>query len=868
MKYLKILLLFTILTPVIGFSQDYQNSVGIRGRSYNNKIMLRWAPLNPQMWEQGNTNGYKITRKTLNASNQVIGTSTFVINVAPSTSWQAYKDSSYYDFVYDAIFDATLTNKQDSLINVLKPYNFQLATVERNINQDWVSLGNITNLPLDTLSTNVLTNFLDKLKNNHTTTETRLNSLIQFLQTNNNTTFQTKIINYRSSLDDLYGKIYGFSTQSSDLDIRYAFALFSADLKYNAAKLAGLGYDDITAVSGQKYRYIIKVNTPTGLRISAPTDPIVIGQDSIDIVTNFSALPIIPKPVIKFKSVKNELSWNFEAQKDYYGSYYVERRDSGVVAYTRLTPQLISKLSKTSDSLYYLDAVSNIKKRYYYRIVGKTYFDELVYSPEESIVIRKSYRVTPLIQSLKKKTATSHEVIWKFPSDNSIFPQDSLSHYNIYVSNYSDSAYIKLNPSNLLKTATTYDIPHSILLSKVDSSRNYYFKLTAITIDGEQLSSIPYLMIPMDKTPPATPTNLVAVDVSTSQTSPICITKVSWTPNTEPDLLGYKVFRKVTGATEMIEISGGIKMAAFVNDSLNRNMSIPELTYYVIAFDKNYNQSATATIKYKKPDKRGPITPIITGYSVQGTNVNLQIQQSVDSDVKEHTILRKDINVTSTNWDIVTVIPNTDKSTSYLDNTAIGGNTYVYTIFAVDSSGNKSCFNPSTQLPEDCYQLILVSLKNIKKPVVNNFSAKLDSASNSIVLSWDYLANPELENFELYRTEDTTAVNTLTTNPSLWKLANLNDRNTIDDRFAYGKKLKYMIRAAYKDGTISDFSSVTLVIPNPTISICKGLAWILLGNFIKPTNYQLTEACEQVILEEGFGAEATDTGSIEIRTKQ
>jgi hypothetical protein len=86
-----------------------------------------------------------------------------------------------------------------------------------------------------------------------------------------------------------------------------------------------------------------------------------------------------------------------------------------------------------------------------------------------------------------------------------------------------------------------------------------------------------------DTTPPAAPSGLTADPLSSSQI------KLAWTPNVEPDLSCYNVYRSAFGAGPYSRIASGVTTNTYSDAGLPSSM-----TYYyqVTAVDKSRNESA------------------------------------------------------------------------------------------------------------------------------------------------------------------------------------------------------------------------------------------------------------------------------------
>lgn len=77
----KYLLIFILLYAWNGFAQEAQ--LGIIAKVEENKIVIRWMPLDYQTWQLGNANGYLLERKTISRNNIKIDESAILLTKKP-----------------------------------------------------------------------------------------------------------------------------------------------------------------------------------------------------------------------------------------------------------------------------------------------------------------------------------------------------------------------------------------------------------------------------------------------------------------------------------------------------------------------------------------------------------------------------------------------------------------------------------------------------------------------------------------------------------------------------------------------------------------------------------------------------------------
>ncbi|HAK76129.1 MAG TPA: hypothetical protein DCM71_04290 [Runella sp.] len=611
------------------------------------------------------------------------------------------------------------------------------------------------------------------------------------------------------------------SDTTTSVNLQYNLVAVGADMSYAAARLGGLAFVDTTVTNGVTYRYRIEPTPLNPARKSAKTatSPIVIGMDAIEVTAGSISYPTLTAPQLSRKKGVVELKWDFDSQKIYYGSYVIYRSTNGG-AFERLNSQLWTKMDNSTQFVYYLDSIPNTTTTYTYRLAGKTYFDEYIPSVTSTITVTKELTQIPAIKNVRV-TSQGVEVKWRFPADTVISNLTSVvSGYLIHVSSKSDSAFQLIR--SVTNPSDTVALIDSVAISnKVAFRLSQYYRIGAIGVGNDTTWSLPYILIPASlDVPPAKPTNFHSARYNPSSTSNLHLVRLDWNENTDADLLGYRVYRTIGNETEKIDVFNGIRRRIFTIDTLGEDTDYPLIKYYVSAVDSNYHESELAVITYQKPDTHPPISPVITKYQVKGTDVELFWNKSSSHDVQRTEIWRK-LNEVSGTWSIIKTLNATDTTRMMTDTSLMVGKTYVYTVAAFDSSGNKSCYDvpkfQSSQNVGDCYQLVIVEIVTDQKPVFTTLTATIDSVSTTpaITLHWSYGAS-DIEHFELYRSETPKVINgtNTTTNFTLWRTLNAVENTTQEDEPKYSYTFKYGIRAVFKDGRTSNMKQMIIVMPD------------------------------------------------------
>jgi len=246
--------------------------------------------------------------------------------------------------------------------------------------------------------------------------------------------------------------------------------------------------------------------------------------------------------------------------------------------------------------------------------------------------------------------------------------------------------------------------------------------------------SFPYLVQTEDNDPPATPQML------TGKVDSSGIVTIAWKENTEPDILGYKVFRANSPDEEFISLGRDITSENICRDTINLNTLTQKIYYQVVAIDKRYNSSDySAILELSRPDTIRPAPAVITRIDVAEGKVTIQQEGSPANDIsiyELHRIAEND----SASIKLATWKGNIPYS--YEDVPSIQGNNYFYSIKTFDLAGNSSEYGQMVYVPAT-------------SQITVNLKAEQSSNGKSIMLSWDMPAGFQPAKTIIYRSRDT-----------------------------------------------------------------------------------------------------------------
>ncbi|MBW1295818.1 hypothetical protein [Aquimarina litoralis] len=549
---------------------------------------------------------------------------------------------------------------------------------------------------------------------------------------------------------------------------RFVFALYAADQDFEIAKKAGLGYIDTTIQPNEKYLYKVIANIPE-TELKTKEGGVFIG------ILDYEPLPEPVDFVGIFQDGATLLSWNSKILKNTYNSYIIERSEDGNfykklndVPYSSVNKEASKKDSRT----LYLDSITN-NLNYYYRIKGVTSFGE--FGPYSNIVNgegKKVLKYVPHLISKNLKSENEVELTWDFPEEGN----KDITGFTLKRADSDQGGY---------KPVITEISPNTRKVSYNKLRATNYFKITAIGKENNQRDSFSMLVQPIDSIPPKRPVGLEGVIDSTG------IVQLKWTPNTEEDLMGYRIYRGNQKNEEFSQLTQSPHVNFTFKDTIKVDNLNSKVYYQLIAVDKRYNMSKPSEVlTLKKPDIIPPTSPVFTSYSIENGVVQLEWANSSSDDVEAHYIYRKAKD--DSNWQFIHS-SDTNKKTTFADKQVEEGKYYSYTILARDISGLES--QPSPPIS------VLIP-KTTLKPAVKGFYGNVNTFDKTILLSWRY-KEAEVSSFELFR-----AVNEQPS--SLYKVLPAGTKRFSDTGLTINSSYKYIIRAVFFDGTYSKSKKIVI----------------------------------------------------------
>ncbi|GAA4278345.1 fibronectin type III domain-containing protein [Aquimarina mytili] len=552
------------------------------------------------------------------------------------------------------------------------------------------------------------------------------------------------------------------------LEQRFSFALFAADQDYEVAKYSGLAFVDIDVKPNERYLYTVSTAIPKE-KLNVKFGGVYLG------LSDYQPLPEPQDFVGVFNDKNVMLSWNFTLLKKQYNNYIIERSDDGNI-YKALSDIPIVNLNERkknpSDRMFYIDSLPQNNKEYHYRLKGISPFGEI--GPPSKVISgsgKKPLQHNPAITEAKLlPDNNSARITWEFPEEGLA----SIDHFEL---NRSD--LIKGNFATIISNISKDK--RSIEYSNLNAIN--YFTITAVGINGYKRVSFPKMVQPVDDTPPSIPIGLTGVIDSTG------VVQLSWQKNTEPDFLGYRVFRANLENEEFTQITFKTIPQSNIADTINIKTLNSKVYYKIQAFDMRYNPSGFSEIlMLEKPDVIPPTKPVFKSFKADKGVVELYWINSSSSDAFKTLVYRK-VKGEDTPWELIAETDLPDNS--FKDTTAKPIVVYLYTLVTMDKSGLES--EPVTPLT--------VSLPdNVLKAEIDKFTALVNREEKKIMLTWKYKVDDVVE-FSLYKAEEEQK-------PTLYKVFKNDTNQFTDQNLTVNTKYSYLLQATFSSGAKSPLKKI------------------------------------------------------------
>lgn len=497
---------------------------------------------------------------------------------------------------------------------------------------------------------------------------------------------------------------------------RYLFSLYAADLCFPMAKEIGWGWEDKDIKNGERYLYRITPLVPKG--------KYQIGQGSVFTIVGDTAKLIRPVGLsARFSEAGAFLSWDYNTLSYLYSSYFIEKSEDGKI-FKPISDLPVTRIADVDKNPYapitYLDSIPE-GKAIYYRVVGVTPFGSKgAYSDIVSGIAYPALKAIPMITSSSFDRNGGADISWQFDGAS----QELIKGFNVLHS--TDDKDYTILIGNLNPQQRNYHI--------TNIGRHIYYKIEAEAKQGASTRSLPVLIQPVDSVPPGIPQGLSA------QIDSLGAVHLSWKPNSDADIYGYRLYRGQTKGEELIPITDlAIRETAYT-DSINLDNLNNKVYYALTALDERYNQSdLSETIEVIKPNVIPPTTPVIVGWKAENGRNIIEWTQDENPYLAGFIVVRTDVEDRTR---LVARRVESPISMRYEDYDIESGKSYLYQVIAYTSNQLRSHLsNP----------IILKS----KMQGMDNDSIKFDleALPEGIAIKWNIHYN-DLMSVALYKLDD------------------------------------------------------------------------------------------------------------------
>ncbi|MEX1003302.1 MAG: fibronectin type III domain-containing protein [Crocinitomicaceae bacterium] len=540
---------------------------------------------------------------------------------------------------------------------------------------------------------------------------------------------------------------------------------------YGMLTLAGSGNKTISVITGV---YFEDENVPAGnytYRIQLNKSDIV--SNEVNVKSNKKDENPDCSELTGFSRIDLKeayMEWEAKALNPYYGGYFIYKStDKKNFTKINSTPffHFTSQYEPDKTVINYVDTTVKEGMAYYYRVQPINHFgDPGKLSNVVEIYIQKRLKGYCVIDTVEAKEYERRIVGFYEGKEDEVVKE--------FIFMRSDSIngdYKKLEKSS----GTEKSFSFTYTADKLSGDR-HYFKVAAVSPDGDSAYSYPYYSFSLDQEPPGIPTALEGIIDSNG------VARLHWQAPEDDDLLGYRVFRANTLTEEFIEKTTRLDVATAFTDTLDLNNLTSEVYYYVRAVDQNYNNGEnTPPVLLLKPDTIPPVPPVFKAYAVRETGVYLKWVNSGSSDVAQQFLVRQTDVLTDT------VLHFAAPQDTLLDTSGELGTRYRYHLLVEDKSGNQA---RSAELP------VTYEIGYRPAPLIQQIEANLEE--KQIILKWEYV-NAPIYSIQIYRKK----------NDGKYRLhATLYENATdfSDGKLSINNEYHYKIRIVHDNGVSSKMS--------------------------------------------------------------
>ena len=553
----------------------------------------------------------------------------------------------------------------------------------------------------------------------------------------------------------------GFVDAQNEEGSMFFSYIISTSFSADAAKGAGLMYNDNTILSGTKYAYSVSINST---KDKESNDEVLV------FVTDTRSEYLAPSPEdVTFEEEESavKLIWNNTTNKELFTAYFIERSADAGKTFSTLNKVPFISVAENTVEFYYTDSVKNYVP-YQYRITGLTPW---VDKSNPSVVIKAMGRdrtpASPPMNTRAKGDRSKIIVTWELPVSSS-----DLQGFKIARSNKIEGPFSSISgDKTVAKTARTFT-------DERPTPKEPYYVVYAVDTAGNYNSTFSVMASIYDSVAPAQPVGLTG-SIDTNG-----LVKLSWKTGTDNDLVGYHVYVANGKDNVYRQLTGYPVSDSSFTDTVSMRSLTRDVFYKITAIDYNNNASAYSTIaNLKRPDVIAPAAPVISNYSVENNKVILTMTGSSSNDVVSYRLIRTGADGRENK------LVEGKEIKSFTDSDVKEGDAYTYTIVATDASNLSTSSKPLQ---------VTVQEQEIK-PGISSLTARTNDKEQQVLLSWNVLSGQQPSSLVLFRAADGEEL-------LLYKKLSP-DKQSYMDNTAPGK-YQYAIKVLYSNGAESELSAI------------------------------------------------------------
>jgi hypothetical protein len=574
---------------------------------------------------------------------------------------------------------------------------------------------------------------------------------------------------------DFESDITSFRRATQEQEMRYAFALFSADMDKKVAEALGLYHADKDVKSGEQYLYkIINLNPEK-------RDTLLLFAD----MNQPDSLHTAPDLLADEQLNRIELSWDTELAEKYFSAYWIERSDDQGANWKKINrmPFVLaqSPSAHTPDYIaYYTD--TTITRNYYpyhYRLIGLTPFGEESL-PCQTLVAMGRDRTPPDAPEIISIKDVNGKMVLNWELKN---PPADLKGFMVGRAVEIGGPFEYINQDMLGAKVRSFKD------EKPEALDGNYYVVFAVDTAMNASASLPAYGYLIDSIPPSKPMKPKGY-IDTSG-----VVHLNWRLGPEQDILGYRVFFANATYHEFSNITPVPVSDTTFRDTISLNTLAKFIHYQIVAVDRNYNHSERSEVlTLRRPDFVPPVSPLFSDYLVSDSAVYLKYIPSSSDDVAQYRLMRKTSDQSEyklyDTWKV-----NEKRKHEYVDRNVKGVTYYQYVLQAVDSAGNHSAFSPSVEVRV---------YEKMKIAPINRVNALFHPDLKKVNIDWTKPDAP-VDFYVIYRSKDGSNFSS--------HAAVEAEKLVFEDADLIGKgQYQYAVKAVFKQGGESKLAKSNIIL--------------------------------------------------------